>query len=65
MPAGAQIVAVRLWLLVRADALETGFKDGRAYSYGDKANVTIAAVSQGFRRLLVSRTIQLRNAVGT
>jgi type IV pilus assembly protein PilW len=65
VPAGSQIVAVRLWLLVRADALETGFKDGRAYSYGDKANVTIAAASQGFRRLLVSRTIQLRNAVGT
>jgi type IV pilus assembly protein PilW len=65
VPAGAQIVAVRLWLLVRADAQEPGFKDGRAYSYGDKAGVTIAAADQSFRRLLVSRTIQLRNAVGT
>jgi len=65
VPAGAQIVAVRLWLLVRADEQETGFKDGRAYSYGDKSNVAIAAANQGFRRLLVSRTIQLRNAVGT
>jgi type IV pilus assembly protein PilW len=65
VPAGAQIVAVRLWLLVRADAQETGFTDGRAYSYGDKADVTIDAASQGFRRLLVSRTITLRNAVGT
>ena len=30
--AGSQIVAVRLWLLVRADAPEVGFIDGRAYS---------------------------------
>jgi type IV pilus assembly protein PilW len=65
LPAGTQVVSVRLWLLVRSDAVEPGFRDGRAYSYGDKANVTIAAANQQFRRLLVSRTIQLRNAVGT
>ena len=65
VPAGAQVVSVRLWLLVRADAPEAGFVDGRAYTYGDKADVAVDAGVQAFRRLLVSRTIKLRNAVGT
>jgi type IV pilus assembly protein PilW len=65
VPAGAQIVSVRLWLRVRADAPEVGFKDGRSYTYGDKNNVAVSGAVRGFRRLLVSRTIQLRNAVGT
>jgi type IV pilus assembly protein PilW len=65
VPAGAQIVSVRLWLRVRADAPEVGFVDGRAYTYGDKADVAVDAGAQGFRRLLVSRTIKLRNAMGT
>jgi hypothetical protein len=56
---------VRLWLRVRADAPEVGFVDGRTYTYGDKEAVAIDAAVQGFRRLLVSRTIRLRNAVGT
>jgi type IV pilus assembly protein PilW len=65
VPAGAQIVSVRLWLRVRADALDVGFVDGRTYTYGDKTAVTVPAATQAYRRLLVSRTIQLRNAVGT
>ncbi len=79
MPAGAQVVSVRLWLLVRAENAEVGFVDDRTYEYGDRDDdngVTadlnaIGAATQayrpndGFRRLLVSRTIQLRNALGT
>jgi type IV pilus assembly protein PilW len=65
VPAGAQIVSVRLWLRVRADAQETGFVDGQAYTYGDKNGVTISGAAQKYRRMLVSRTITLRNAVGT
>jgi type IV pilus assembly protein PilW len=65
VPAGAQIVSVRIWLRVRADAPEVGYVDGRSYTYGDKNGVAIPGGVQGFRRLLVSRTIQLRNAVGT
>jgi type IV pilus assembly protein PilW len=36
VPAGAQIVAVRIWLMVRADAGEGNFTDNRIYTYGDR-----------------------------
>ena len=79
LPAGAQIVSVRIWLLVRAENFEVGFTDGRTYEYGDRddANGTTDDLdatgsetkayrpNDGFRRLLVSRTIQIRNALGT
>lgn len=56
--AGETIVAVRLWLLARAEQAEVGFTDGRTYSYADRAGY---APADGFRRMLVSKTIQLRN----
>src|SRR5438105_4451310 len=34
--APAQIVAVRIWLLVRSDAPEAGFTDDHTYEYGDR-----------------------------
>jgi type IV pilus assembly protein PilW len=74
-----QIVAVRIWLLVRAENPEVGFRDNRTYEYGDRTTATgtttdlnaanadgrAYAPGDGFRRLLVSRTIQIRNAMGT
>jgi len=79
VPADSQIVSVRIWLLVRADRPETGFVDGQTYQYGDRAlanGVTanlnaVGAATQayrpndGFHRILMSRTIQIRNALGT
>jgi hypothetical protein len=79
IPTGAQIVSVRIWLLVRAENPEVGFVDTRTYEYGDRSAGTgttnnlndVAAAGRAyvpadsFRRLLVSRTIQLRNALGT
>jgi type IV pilus assembly protein PilW len=89
VPVGAQIVAVRIWLLVRSDTGETGFTDNRVYSYGDRlvatgttGDITVVGAAgmayqpsanadatingpQHVRRLLVSRTIQVRNALGT
>jgi type IV pilus assembly protein PilW len=59
VPVGFQVVAVRLWLLVRAERPEVGFKDDRAYTY---AGAVFGPTNDGFRRVLVSRTIQLRNA---
>jgi type IV pilus assembly protein PilW len=80
-----QVVAIRVWLLVRSDAPESGFIDNRVYAYGDRAvangttfNMGVAASARmafapnldtntgltglmHFRRLLVSRTIQIRN----
>ncbi|MFT3907236.1 MAG: PilW family protein [Steroidobacteraceae bacterium] len=86
--AGGQVVAVRIWLLVRSDTPETGFIDGKIYQYADRATTTGLTANlasdgvgkafeptldattglsnlQHYRRLLVSRTIQLRNASGT
>jgi len=89
LAAGGQVVAVRVWLLVRSDAPEVGFTDNRVYEYGDRlqANGTTGDLNaaagagkayspsastdtgptgrQHYRRLLVSSTIQIRNALGT
>lgn len=86
----AQIVSVRLWLLIRADTPEVGFSDTRVYEYGNRraANGTTGDLASGtspdlpayqpslstddglasprhYRRILVSRTFQVRNALGT
>ena len=55
-------VAVRVWLLVRADRPEIGFTDDRTYEYGDRTGVDAYEPNDGFRRVLISRTIQLRNS---
>jgi len=54
------VVAVRLWLRIRADRTEPGFVDARPMEY---AGVTFVPDAQGSRqrRLLVDRTIALRN----
>jgi len=57
--ATAQVVAVRLWLLVRADTPEVGFVHTRPFIYADVNYLP----NDSFRRLLVSRTIQIRNTV--
>lgn len=58
---GTQIVAVRIWVMVRAEAQEVGFVDGRPYTYGSRVNLT---PNDPFRRVLFSRTIQVRNSLG-
>ena len=57
----AQIVAVRVWLRIRADATEVGYTDDRQYAYAGKV-YTPAAAEANVRRILVSRTVYLRNA---
>lgn len=61
IPAEAQVVAVRIWILVRADNPEVGFTDNRVYNYGNRVNYT---PNDGFRRVLFSRTVQVRNSLG-
>jgi hypothetical protein len=56
--ASAQVVAVRIWVRVRADAEEPGFKDNRKYDYAD----TSFTANDGYRRVLASRTVFLRNS---
>jgi type IV pilus assembly protein PilW len=53
-----QVVAVRIWIRVRAEEAEQGFLDQRVYNY---ASVKDFQPGDGFRRALVSRTIFLRN----
>jgi len=54
------IVAVRVWLRIRADVTEPGFFDERSLAY---ANVTFmpTAAEAKQRRMLVERTVALRN----
>lgn len=72
-PAVAQIVTVRIWLLVRAEAKEPGYTDTQTYSYADRLGTAVSnlnsttargmmyAPNDGYRRLLVSRTYNVRN----
>ncbi len=61
IPAGDQIVAVRVWLLVRAEQPEVGFIDGRTYDYASRTGPAVYTPADGFRRVLVSKTVALRN----
>ena len=54
----AQVVAVRIWVRVRGDVPEVGFVDNRTYQYAD----TEFQPNDGFRRVVMSRTIYLRNS---
>jgi type IV pilus assembly protein PilW len=57
----ADVVAVRFWLRLRANAVEPGFSDARPLAYAGKTFVPTPAESR-FRRLLVERTVAMRNA---
>jgi len=52
---------VRVWILVRAENPEVGFIDDRVYNYGNRVNFQ---PNDGFRRVLFTRTIQVRNSLG-
>lgn len=52
------ILAVRVWLRVRAERIENGFLDSTTYNYADEN----ATYNDRFRRVVVSKTIYLRNA---
>lgn len=59
-----QIVSVRVWLRVRADEPEPSFIDTRTYGYAD-VEYTPSGPESHFRRVLMSRTMTLRNARST
>lgn len=61
IPAGDQIVAVRIWLLVRAEQAELGFTDDRTYDYASRTGAAAITPNDPFRRVLVSKTVALRN----
>ena len=56
-----QVVSVRIWVRVRSEQPDPGFVDNRTYRYANR-EYTPAGADRNFRRLLLSRTIALRNA---
>jgi type IV pilus assembly protein PilW len=61
--AGVQVRSVRLWLLVRASSLEIDYKDEAHYRYAN-LDYTVderGDMPQGYRRLLITQTVALRN----
>jgi len=56
--AATRVLAVRVWVLLRSENTETGFTNDKTYNY---ANVAAYTPNDNFRRLLVSKTIQVRN----
>jgi type IV pilus assembly protein PilW len=59
VPANAQVISATIWLRVRAEDADVGHRDETAYQYGGMA----AAVTpnDNYRRIVVSKTIQIRN----
>lgn len=55
----AEVLAVRVWLRLRGDRLEQGLPTNNGYTYADQV---VGAINDGFRRIVVSKTIYLRNA---
>jgi len=59
VPAGARVVAATVWVRVRAEDAEPGHVDDTRYRYAGMTADWVAG--DAYRRILVSRTIQLRN----
>jgi type IV pilus assembly protein PilW len=57
----AEIFAVRFWLRIRAESSEPGFSDAQPLSYAGRTFVPTPAEAR-FRRLLLERSVALRNA---
>ena len=55
---GARVLTARIWLVVRGISAEVGIDDNRDYEPGD---VDLGVPNDEFRRMLVSKTILLRN----
>jgi len=56
--AKTRVLAVRVWVLLRSENTEPNYTNTASYQY---ANLASFQVNDSFRRLLVSKTIQIRN----
>lgn len=61
---GVPLVSVRVWLRARAVERDTAWNDMTHYAYANQ-DERVPAAERPFRRVVVSRTIQLRNASGS
>lgn len=62
--AGTTIVSARIWLRVRASERDAAWHDTVRYAYANQ-DERVPATERAFRRVVVSRTIHLRNSGGT
>ena len=58
VPGGAAVMSATIWLRIRSEERDFSHVDGTTYSY---AGVTTAAPNDNYRRIVVSKTIMLRN----
>lgn len=56
-----EVLAVRIWLRVRAERPDFGYTDAAPYVYADQ-NIPAPGFNDRFRRVVISKTIYLRNA---
>jgi type IV pilus assembly protein PilW len=56
-----EVLAVRIWLRVRAERPDVGYTDTALYNYADLPAMA-TPLNDRFRRVVVSKTIYLRNA---
>ena len=56
---GARIITARIWMVLRGTTIEPGIQDNVDYEPGD---VDLGVPNDQFRRMMVSKTILLRNA---
>jgi type IV pilus assembly protein PilW len=60
VPGNAAVVSVTVWLRVRAEDRDFGHRDQTAYQYADMA--AAFTPNDNYRRILVSKTIHIRNS---
>jgi type IV pilus assembly protein PilW len=58
IPAGTTVVSAQVWMRIRAEDPEQGFKDTKIYTY---PGAPTTAPNDKYRRIVISKTIQLRN----
>jgi type IV pilus assembly protein PilW len=58
VPANANLISATIFLRIRAEEREIGFVDGASYAYAGNAAVT---PNDNYRRILLTKTIHLRN----
>jgi type IV pilus assembly protein PilW len=56
-----RVLAVRVWLRVRAEEADHAFVDARTYRYAD-VEYTATGADRHFRRAVIQRTVAVRNA---
>jgi len=60
-PMWDQVIAARIWVLVRAECPETGYTNDNTYDMGNASYKPVDTANRGYRRQLFTSTVRLRN----